>query len=174
MQSRTDFTLASNLRASEGIAVDDKNVWFGTFDNTSSGELHRVPRTGGTVEDVISCGSYCQVMSIKTDFQHVYFRSSSGQAYAMAKSNPSLVLLSAGNGSSGYASQPDIDANASIAYWNWASYDSNSTNGIFRANPDGTNFRAVDSGQDYSWFGPRVDDTAIFYYHAGAFLKRLK
>ncbi len=175
MQNRTDSTLVSNLRVTDGIAVDDKNVWFGTFiDNSSAGELHRVPRTGGTVQDVISCGSPCYVMSIKTDFQRVYFRSSSGQAYAMAKSNPSLVLLSAGNGSSGYTSQPDIDANASIAYWNWASYDSNPTNGIFRANPDGTNFKAVDSGQDSAWYGPRVDDTAIFYYHAGAFLKRLK
>jgi List-Bact-rpt repeat protein len=176
MQSRIDSTLADKLRAAEGVAVDGKYVYFGTFDNnTFAGVLHRVPRegVGGKVEDVVSCGSPCQVMSIKTDFEHIYLRNNSGQAYAVPKSKPSLVLLSAGNTSSG-SGQPDIDANASVVFWNWLTYGSNPTNGIFRANPDGTGFKAVDSGQDYSWYGPRVDDTAIFYYHAGALLKRLK
>ena len=174
MQDRTDHILADNLPVSEGVAVDGKYVYFGTFDNnTSAGMLHRVPRVGGNVEDVVSCGSPCQVMSIKTDFEHIYLRNYPGQAYAVPKSKPSLVLLSAGN-SSGYSSQPDIDANASVVFWNWVTYGSNPTNGIFQANPDGTGLKAVDSGQDFSWYGPRVDDTAIFYYHAGALLKRLK
>jgi hypothetical protein len=33
----------------------------------------------------------------------------------------------------------------------------------------------VETGSDLTvWSGPRVDDTAVFYFHAGALLKRLK
>ena len=44
----------------------------------------------------------------------------------------------------------------------------------FRAMADGTGWTGVDTGADSNWVGPRVDDTAVYYFHAGALLKRLK
>jgi len=45
---------------------------------------------------------------------------------------------------------------------------------LFRAHADGTGWTGVDTGNDFGWSGPRVDDTAAYYFHAGALLKRLK
>jgi hypothetical protein len=60
-----------------------------------------------------------------------------------------------------------------VVWWFWAG-SSNGSNGLFRANAGGTGFTAVDTATDYSWMGPRVDDSAVYYFHGGALLKRLK
>jgi hypothetical protein len=56
-------------------------------------------------------------------------------------------------------------------YWNWLG---GAPYGIFRANADGTGFAAVDTSSDSSWNGLRVDDTALYYAHSGAIIRRLK
>ena len=43
-----------------------------------------------------------------------------------------------------------------------------------RANADGSAWTAIDTAADTTWIGPRVDDTAIYYFHAGALLRRNK
>ena len=67
----------------------------------------------------------------------------------------------------------ELDVNASVVWWLWGDGTS-APKGLFRAKADGTGWTAVDTGSDFSWFGPRVDDTAVYYFHAGALLKRLK
>ena len=46
--------------------------------------------------------------------------------------------------------------------------------GLFRANADGSGWGAIETSPDRIWRGPRVDDTAIYYFHAGALLRRNK
>ncbi len=60
-----------------------------------------------------------------------------------------------------------------VVWWIWGD-GTNRPKGLFRALADGTGFTGVDTGSDFNWFGPRVDDTAVYYFHAGALLKRLK
>lgn len=174
MQDRVDTVLVADTAATQAVAVDDRYVYFGFYDSAAStGELRRVPRKGGTAEKVISCGTYCQLGSLKTDFDNVYARSMRGEAWTVSKTNPTLRLLSGQNGTAGGGSF-DIDANASVVYWNWVQYSVGSVNGIFAANADGTSWRGLDTGADYSWIGPRVDDSALYYWHSGSLLKRLK
>ena len=63
--------------------------------------------------------------------------------------------------------------NASVVWWMWGDV-TNRPKGLFRAMADGTGWTGVDTGADSNWVGPRVDDTAVYYFHAGALLKRLK
>jgi len=37
-----------------------------------------------------------------------------------------------------------------------------------------TGEQAVDTSNDQSWFGVRVDDIAVYYWHNGAVIRRLK
>jgi hypothetical protein len=60
-------------------------------------------------------------------------------------------------------------------WWTWMDSTGGPTKGLFHANADASGFTAVDTGADLAvWSGPRVDDTAVYYFHAGALLKRLK
>jgi hypothetical protein len=66
----------------------------------------------------------------------------------------------------------EVEVNASVVYWNWNGGDA--PYGIFRANPDGSDFKAVITSGDTSWIGLRVDDTAVYYWHLGALIRNLK
>jgi hypothetical protein len=66
----------------------------------------------------------------------------------------------------------DLEVNASVVWWNWNLYGS--SNGLFRANADGSSWTAVDTTDDTMWGALRVDDTAVYYFHGGALIKRLK
>ena len=66
----------------------------------------------------------------------------------------------------------EVEVNASVVYWNWIG--GTAPYGIFRANADGSGFRTVDSSNDSSWYGLRVNDTAVYYWHRGAIIRRLK
>jgi hypothetical protein len=92
----------------------------------------------------------------------------------MARSGGAARILSGPN--TGTATGPlDIDANGSVVWWTWMDTTNAASKGLFHANADGTAFTAVETGSDLTvWSGPRVDDTAAFYFHAGALLKRLK
>ena len=46
--------------------------------------------------------------------------------------------------------------------------------GIFRANADGTGFAAVDSSNDMNWYAVKVDNVAVYFYHSGAIIRRLR
>ncbi len=43
-----------------------------------------------------------------------------------------------------------------------------------RDDADGTGFHAVDTSNDGGWLGLRVDDVALYYWHSGAVIRRLK
>ena len=114
------------------------------------------------------------VVALRLDPDNVYFRDTTGAVFAMAKTGGAARSLSGPN--TGTASGPlDIDANASVVWWTWMDTTNSATKGLFHANADGSGFTAVETGSDLTtWSGPRVDDTAVFYFHAGALLKRLK
>jgi hypothetical protein len=174
MQDRVDTVLVDNAQATIAVAVDDKYVYYGNYDNFGYGEVRRVPKKGGTVETVISCGYGCFPSSLRADFKNIYLRANRGEAWSVSKASPSLKLLSGPNGTPNYyAYTSEIDVSGSTVYWNWLQYGAG-TNGIFASNADGTAWTALDTGNDYNWTGPRVDDTAAYYWHAGALLKRLK
>jgi hypothetical protein len=92
----------------------------------------------------------------------------------MAKSGGAARKLSGPN--TGTSTGPlDLDVNASVVWWTWMDTTPSASKGLFHANADGTAFTAVETGSDLTvWSGPRVDDTAAFYFHAGALLKRLQ
>ena len=80
---------AANTNAAQPLATDETYVYFGAYDyGTSIGQLRRVPKKGGAVETVIACGSNCTITSLKTDFENIYVRSFSGQAWAVSKAHP--------------------------------------------------------------------------------------
>ena len=109
----------------------------------------------------------------------MYFRlsyngtsSTNGHVQVMSKADFKGRVLSSGNGNGVYYSGVELEVNASVAYWNWTG--GSSPYGIFRANADGTGFHAVDTSNDGGWLGLRVDDVAVYYWHSGAVIRRLK
>jgi hypothetical protein len=177
MQGRVDKVLASGVSPMGAVAVDASHVYFTNYEG--HGGIRRVPRGGGAVEEVISCGSECVPQAVRLDPQFVYYRLSSsstpsisGAVYAASKSDWKVTTLSKGNGDGGYQYNVDVDVNGGVAYWIWNA--GRSPFGIFRANTDGSGFRAVDSSNDNGWAALRVDDRAAYYWHSGALIRRLK
>jgi hypothetical protein len=174
MQDRTETPLATGQDSTGAIAVDSSFVYFsGAGAPGAGGMIKRVPKTNaGPVETVASTPA--QVVALRLDPDNVYFRDTTGAVFAMAKGGGPARLLSGAN--TGTAIGPlDLDANGSVVWWTWMDATSGASKGLFRANADGTAFTAVETGSDLTvWSGPRVDETAAFYFHAGALLKRLK
>jgi hypothetical protein len=172
MQNRVDAVIASGQNQNLGVAVDATHAYFtcSSADGTDQA-IRRVPKSGGTVEMVIATS--VQPLAVRVDPQNVYFRDLNGAVWSRSKSGGTLRQLSTPNGSSSFVSVAEIDVNASVVWWIWGD-GSNRPKGLFRSQADGTGWTGVDTANDFSWFGPRVDDTAAYYFHAGALLKRLK
>jgi hypothetical protein len=174
LQNRTDTVLVANTRVEPAVAVDDTWVYFATLDNSQNGYVRRVPKQGGSAETVIGCGSYCQLAALKTDASRIYLRALTGEVWSVSKANPSLVVLSGRNGAStAYTYTSEIDAWGSVVYWNFVNSQSG-VNGIFSASADGSQFNVVDTGSDSNWYMPRADDSAVYYWHQGSLIRRLK
>jgi hypothetical protein len=179
MQKGTPTVLADGQNPTGAVAVDASHVYFTAFDG-HAGSIRRVPRNGGAVNTVLSCGSGCYPEALAVDPQNVYFRpgvsgSSTTDAHVqvMSKADSRVRMLSTGNGSGNSTySILEVEVNASVAYWNWS--NGASPYGIFRSNADGSGFATVDSASDHDWYGVRVDDVAVYYYHHGAIIRRLK
>jgi len=178
MQDRADTVLAKGENPLGALAVDASHVYFTDY-GTDGGGIRRVPREGGAVERALYCGSGCVPQAVRLDAQNVYFRlsyygtsSTNGHVQVMSKTDFKGRVLSSDNGNGLYYSGVEVEVNASVAYWNWTG--GSSPYGIFRANADGTGFHAVDTSNDSSWLGLRVDDVALYYWHSGAVIRRLK
>ena len=169
MQDRADTVLANDQHPTGGVAVDSTWLYFTDYDG--KGSVRRVPRKGGAVESLVACDSSCFPSAVRVDSQNVYYRDQSGNIFVLGKSDASLRTLSGGSGA-GYMYNPDLDVNAQVVYWNWTG--GNAPYGIFRANADGSSPAAVDSSNDNSWSALRVDDAAVYYFHGGAIIRRLK
>ena len=173
MQDRADSVIASG-QSPTSIAVDATHAYFGDF-TSNTGTIKRVPRKGGAVQSVFSCGTGCFVASIRVDADNVYFRlgssdpSLSGEVGVVSKSDSRARIVSSGPSGSYFL---DFDVNASVLYWNRTG--GSGPYGIFRANADGSGYQAIDSSSETDWFGVRVDDTAVYYWHGGAIIRRLK
>jgi hypothetical protein len=90
----------------------------------------------------------------------------------MNKSDLSVRSLSDSNGGSDCAYDVDLDIDASVVYWNWNG--GTMPYGIFRADASGTGFAAVETRNDSVWPTVRVDGQAVYYWRAGAIVRRLK
>jgi hypothetical protein len=170
-------TLAKGEHPQGEVAVDATHVYFTAYDG--GGSIRRIPRSGGAVEQVLSCGSDCYPMALRLDPQHIYFRSymngcqaRSGQVLAVSKADWSVRSLSDGNGGNDCSYELDLDVNASVVYWNWGS--GSTPYGIFRANASGSGFAAIDTVDDFNWPTVRVDDQAVYYWKSGAIVRRPK
>jgi hypothetical protein len=173
MENRIGVPITGEQAPTGAIAVDAAFVYFGDAGVPgSSGAILRVPRIGGSVETVTTTAA--PVVAIRLDPLNVYFRDTSGAVFSMPKSGGAPILLSAPN--SGTVSGPlDVDVNAGVVWWTWMDSTPAASKGLFHANADGSGFTPVETGSDLAvWSGPRVDDTAVYYFHAGALLKRLK
>jgi Divergent InlB B-repeat domain len=174
MQNRVDKVLATGQGANGGIAVDATHAYFTTLAFSGGARsIRRVAKTGGAVEVLISpTGS---PISTRVDSQNVYYQESSGAVWSWSKSGGTPRLLSSANGSQGFANNAiDLEVNASVVWWMWVDLTGRTPSGLFNARPDGTDFTTVDASSDVQWSGPRVDDTAAYYFHGGALLRRLK
>jgi len=178
MQNRTDTMLAGGQNPIGAVAVDATHLYWADY-ASEGGTIRRVPRKGGSVESVLSCGLNCYPQAIRLDPDNVYFRlyytvssAANGHVQAMSKSDFRVRILSNGNGAASYQYGIDLDVNASVVYWNWLG--GNGPYGIFRANADGSGFKGVDTSNESNWYALRVDDTAVYYWHAGAIIRRLK
>ena len=172
MQNRVDAVLAAGQNENSAVTVDATHAYFtSAATNGTDRAIRRVPRSGGTVETVVTTGA--DPLAIKVDFQNVYYRETTGAVWAVSKTGGRPRLLSTGNQASSSAFSVDLDVNASVAWWTWNDFIVG-TRGLFRANADGTGWAAVERDDSAIWSGPRVDDTAVYYFRAGALLKRLK
>jgi hypothetical protein len=171
MQSRVDSVIASGQHQAGGLAVDSTHAYFtcASWDGTDRA-IRRVPRKGGSVETLVTPSGY--PISVRVDFSNVYYQDNSPGLWAVSKATGVQRKLSSLNGSGWLPSE--FDVNASVAWWLWVGSGINNGNGLFSVNADGTSFTAVDTSGDYFWSGPRVDDTAVYYVHNGALLRRLK
>lgn len=176
-KNRVDTVIVSTeIPSNEGLGVDGTHVYF-TVRNAEGYFIKRAPRTGGTVETVVSCANDCVLGALKVDPQFVYYRvwrgpcSSGARVEAVRKSDFSTHLVS--NKAGGFCGlSASIDANASVVYWN--AIGGQAPFGIFRANADGTGEQAVDTSNDQNWLGVLVDDAAVYYWHDGAIIRHLK
>lgn len=180
MQNRVTTVLVANIRSrpSSGIAVDDKYVYFGATDTSQNGFLQRVPKTGGPADTMNSCGQSCYISSIKADGAWVFFNNLAAQGhgvFSIPKTGGRPTLLSTRNDSGGVGLD-DLDANDGVAFWVTSRSWGESVSGVFSAAADGSNWATLDSGAgaDNDWHGPRVDSTAVYYWHAGSLLRQLK
>jgi len=173
MENRIETILASGQDPVGGIAVDSSFVYYGDAGTPGAGgAIKRVPRTGGTAETFASTPA--QAVAVRLDPLNVYFRDTTGAVYSTPKSGGAARLLSGPN-TGAVTGLLDFDVNASVVWWTWMDTTNGATKGLFHANADGSGFTAVETGSDLTvWSGPRVDDSAVFYFHAGALLKRLK
>jgi hypothetical protein len=169
MQNRADQVLAADQHPTGGIAVDSQYVYFTDYDG--KGSVRRIPRKGGAVESLVACNESCFPAAVRVDAQNVYYRDQTGDVAVRSKADGSVGVISGPNGT-GYMYNPDLEVNAGVVYWNWTG--GNAPYGIFRANADGTGFAAVDSSNETSWYALRVDDQAVYYFHGGAIIRRLK
>ena len=170
MQNRIDVVIATN-EANWGIAVDSTHAYFtsGSLDPSAPGAIRRVPKLGGTVETLVNTST--TVLTVRVDSQNVYYRDSNGSVWGAAKSGGPPHLVSTGN--AGRSGSDELDVNALVAWWIWNGGFGGQP-GLYRANADGTGWTAVETSSDSTWFGPRVDDTAVYYFHGGTLIKRLK
>jgi hypothetical protein len=177
MQSRADAVLAKAVSPLGAVAVDATHVYFTNY--SGQGTIRRVPRAGGTVETVLACGTECFPDALRLDSQALYYRISwsrfppqSGAVQRMSKSESKVTTLSTGNGDGAFMYGMEIEVNDSVAYWNWTG--GHAPYGIFSANADGTGFRGIATSNETAWLGLRVDDVAVYYWHAGAIIRILK
>ncbi|HWE22711.1 MAG TPA: hypothetical protein VG496_02110 [Myxococcales bacterium] len=171
MQSRVDTLIASGQESNMAVAVDDKNAYFtsASMDGTDH-TIRRVPKKGGTVETVVT--TIGAPIFVQVDSRSVYYREGTGSVWSASKDGGAPRLLSALNGSS--SSATDVAVSDFTVWWVW-SYGLGAMNGIYRSNDDATGFASVDTAlNDSNWGGLRVDDAAVYYFHDGALLRRLK
>jgi hypothetical protein len=170
MQNRVDQVIAANEPANDGLAVDASFAYytFVTPDRSQQG-IRRIDKLGrGPVSALFT--SATTPSRLRVDSQHVYYRDRNGAIFAVAKDGSEGHLVS---GNTGRTTVTDFDINAFVVFWPWFEGTSQ-PDGIFRANADGSGFAAVDLGNGDKWAGPRVDDTAMFYLHNFALMKRMK
>ncbi|MCA1828590.1 MAG: hypothetical protein LC689_16830 [Myxococcales bacterium] len=169
MQNRVDTVLVSGQNVG-AIAVDATHVYYV---DSSLGilSLRRVPRNGGAAETIYSCGNSC-AGALVVDSVNLYFRSAStGQVMALSKSDFRVRTLSGAGAVGSAQGWMELALSGSVLYWNWLN---GAPYGIFSANTDGTGLTAIDTSSDSDWHGPRVDDTALYYVHDGAIIRRFK
>jgi List-Bact-rpt repeat protein len=170
MQNRVDRVIVANAPAACGLALDDTYVYYTTTAGGGTNGVVARARKDGTGTVTVLSGAVDAPLRLRADAKNVYVRATSGGVWAVSKADGTTTRLSTGNTDSASVNLADFDVNASVVYWNWVDGTS-APQGLFKANADGTGFAAVDSGQV---FAPRVDDTAIFYWHNGALVRRLK
>jgi hypothetical protein len=170
MENRVDRVIASGQPANAGLAVDSGSVYF-TFvspnDRDESG-IKRVDKSGGPVTTLVTADEV--PITVRADSRNVYYRDDNGVIFAVNKDGSGRHVVS---GNPGRAFLVDFDVNAFVVWWMWTG-PGPGPQGLFRANADGSGFAAVDTSSDQRLIGPRVDDTAVYYWQDDTLLKRLK
>jgi hypothetical protein len=171
MQDRVDQVIADATDATgSGLAVDSQFVYF-TFASNGSNGIARMDKHGGGTASPLVVQS-AQPITLRVDSQNLYWRNVDGAIFAAAKDGSAVRKISDNSGTSFVL---DFDVNGSVVWWLWVGLRNVGPQGLFRANPDGSGFTGVDTTSGLGWdAGPRVDDTAVYYFHRLSLMKRLK
>jgi hypothetical protein len=171
MQDRVDQVIANAVGAfSSSLAVDSGFVYF-TFASNGFRGIARVDKHGGGTASRLVVPS-AEPITVRVDSQNLYWRDADGTVFAAGKDGSASRKVS---GNPGTSFLRDFDVNASVVWWIWAGDPNLVPQGLFRANPDGSGFGGVDTASDTDWAaGPRVDDTAAYYFHNRSLMKHLK
>src|SRR3954468_14284104 len=168
MQDRVDQVIAAGVPTTAGLAVDSQFVYFAFFSKEGNG-IARVDKRGGTPFTVVLQDAGPLV--VRVDSQNLYWRNGDG-IFAAAKDGAGAHRVS---GNPGTSFLHDFEVNASVVWWIWLYDPPLGPKGLFRANSDGSEFTPVDTASEDNWgAGPRVDDTAAYYWHMNSLMKRLK
>jgi hypothetical protein len=154
-----------------GLAVDSTFVYW--TNRAGSGAIGRVPRTGGAADTPIDCAE-CDPRVVRVDDQNIYYRNADGDAWARAKGGGSFTKLSSGNPRNSSAFNIDLDVKGGVAWWTWNDQTPGDQHGLFRANTDGGNWMAAETSADSTWSATHADAVSVYYFHAGALVRRLK
>jgi hypothetical protein len=173
MQFRVDATIASGVNANLGVAVDETYAYFtSASEDGTDHTIRRLSKKGGAVETIATTTGI--PLSVQVDARSVYYVDDAGSfsVWSMSKFGGDRRLLWSLNS---WGFPRDIAVSDFAVWWVW-NFGLTSVNGLYRSNGDGTGFAAVDGpyADDNSWGGPRVDGAAVYYFHGGALLRRLK
>ena len=161
--------LSTDAQPTGGVAVDSQYVYW-----SDQHAIGRVPRAGGASAWPIQCGA-CRPQVVRVDFDNIYYRNLDGDTWAFVKSTGAFHSLNTGTPRNNLVYQPlELDVNDHVAYWTWHDGTGSAMQGLFRNAADGSAFKAIETSVDASWYGLKVDDKYMYYFHDGALYRRLR
>ena len=179
--------LAALVNPEGGVAIDAQFV-YAADSGPAGSKIVRVPKAGGPLEEVLTCtsaaGGPCGFIDLRVDSRYLYVRDAVGRVWSREKAASGSALLlhgpAVGNHyPSDYAYgqlYSELDVNDFAVYWNvWRAEGVADTvaPGIVRSAATDAAASWLDT-HGTNFFGPRVDDTHLYYLRDGVLYRHTK